>query len=79
MASCPYPRFTLRVPIIPTSWILEPEIPESKGPTRTRNNIHLGSSEALDGIASKSLVWHVMSDDWTNALSLAKGLGAAGK
>lgn len=42
-------------------------------------NFHLGSSEALDGIASKSLVWYVMPGAWTNALSFAKSLGIAGK
>ena len=39
-------------------------------------NFHLGSQEALDGIASKTLVWYVMPGPWANALSFAKAIGA---
>ena len=34
-------------------------------------NFHLSSSEALDGIGSKSFVWYVMAGPWRNALEFA--------
>ncbi len=37
-------------------------------------NFHLGASEALDGIASKTLVWYVMPGSWNNALAFARNL-----
>jgi hypothetical protein len=37
-------------------------------------NFHLTSRESLDGIASKKLVWYVMTGPWENALKFAKGL-----
>ena len=37
-------------------------------------NFHLGSSESLDGISSKTLVWFVMAGPWTNALAFARSL-----
>jgi hypothetical protein len=37
-------------------------------------NFHLGSEEALDGIASKNLVWYVMPGSWENALTFGKSL-----
>ena len=37
-------------------------------------NFHLTSSEALDGIAQKYLVWYVMPGSWSSALSFAKAL-----
>ena len=37
-------------------------------------NFYLTSSEALDGIARKYLVWYVMPGSWSNALSFAKAL-----
>lgn len=37
-------------------------------------NFHLGAQEPLDGIASKSFVWYVMSGSWQNALSFARNV-----
>jgi len=37
-------------------------------------NFHLGSREALDGIAQKKLVWYVMTGSWENALKFARTL-----
>jgi hypothetical protein len=37
-------------------------------------NFHLTSSEALDGVARKYVVWHVMPGSWSSALSFAKAL-----
>ena len=41
-------------------------------------NFHLGSSEALDGIASKTFVWYALVGSWQNALEFARHLGSAG-
>jgi hypothetical protein len=38
------------------------------------HNFHLGSREALDGIAAKDFVWYVMAGSWNAAESFAKGL-----
>jgi hypothetical protein len=38
-------------------------------------NFHLGSHEALDGIAAKDFVWYVMPGSWENAKSFAVSLG----
>jgi len=35
-------------------------------------NFHLGSEEALDGVATKALVWYVMVGPWRNALEFAR-------
>jgi len=37
-------------------------------------NFHLGSAEALDGIASKQFVWFVMTGPWKNALAFSGAL-----
>jgi hypothetical protein len=37
-------------------------------------NFHLGASEPLDGIASKTFVWYVMPGPWNNALAFARDL-----
>jgi len=37
-------------------------------------NFHLGSDEALDGIASKQFVWFVMAGPWKNALAFSGAL-----
>jgi hypothetical protein len=41
-------------------------------------NFHLGSTEALDGIASKTFVWYVMVGSWQNALQFARHMGPQG-
>jgi hypothetical protein len=41
-------------------------------------SFHLGSSEALDGIASKTFVWYALVGSWQNALEFARHLGSAG-
>jgi hypothetical protein len=35
-------------------------------------SFHLGSEEALDGIATKALVWYVMVGPWRDALEFAR-------
>jgi len=40
-------------------------------------NFHLGASESLDRIASKTLVWYVMPGPWNNALAFARALPAS--
>ena len=37
-------------------------------------NFHLGAEDALDGIASKALVWYVMPGPWENAIAFGKTL-----
>jgi hypothetical protein len=37
-------------------------------------SFHLGSQEALDGIAAKDFVWYVMTGPWTGAETFARGL-----
>ncbi|MGO8734926.1 MAG: hypothetical protein ACLQVM_19280 [Terriglobia bacterium] len=41
-------------------------------------NFHLGSTEALDGIASKTFAWYVMVGSWQNALQFARHMGPQG-
>jgi hypothetical protein len=41
-------------------------------------SFHLGSSEALDGIASKTFAWYAMVGSWRNALEFAQHLGNGG-
>ncbi len=41
-------------------------------------NFHLGSQEALDGIASKAFVWYVMVGPWRDALEFARHLPGEG-
>lgn len=38
------------------------------------HNFHLGSHEALDGIAAKDFVWYVMAGSWNAAEKFAQGL-----
>jgi len=42
------------------------------------HSFHLGSSESLDGVASKSFVWYIMVGPWDNALQFSKKLGLSG-
>jgi len=41
-------------------------------------NFHLGSTESLDGIASKAFVWYAMVGSWQNALQFARHIGSQG-
>ena len=41
-------------------------------------NFHLGSTEPLDGIASKTFVWYAMVGSWRNALQFARHMGPQG-
>jgi hypothetical protein len=42
------------------------------------NSFHLGSSESLDGVTSKSFVWYVMVGSWDKALQFSKKIGLKG-